>query len=411
MTYPIWSRRRLEATQEFLEEQFRLLATERVPLRIGHIAPSGAVPPIEFVEQRFDLLRQASERLKSVCQLLADTISKLPDATLLADVSGGIILANQAAAVLFGVEDYRQLEDRSVDDYLYAQTQSESLRYAALTAHAPCSIEAALPQSARQLLIRAVSFGDHRQGPVGILIALADITDLRAAQRERDEVLRFLSHDMKSPASSLLGLAQLQRDPDRALPPHELSQRLDLLAQRLLALVDGFVALARAESTDPSVFDDFDLRDAIQDAYDEVWATARAHDNTVTTTMPDEPIAVHGDRPLMARAIVNLLTNAVKFSPEGAPILLTCHQEASQVTVKIADCGPGIAAEAATALFRRFSRGLHRGATDPGGAGLGLAFVRVVAEKHRGHAWVESNEGQPGAVFCISLDTAIADHH
>ncbi|HEY5264036.1 MAG TPA: CHASE2 domain-containing protein [Steroidobacteraceae bacterium] len=405
--YPLWSWRRLEATQEFLEREFKLLASERFPLRIGAPAPGHSLPPIDFVEQRMELLRQSTARLRSVRRLFADTISNLPDATLLADEGGSIVLANAAAAALFGAPDAQALEETTVDEQLFARVGSDSLRFAALAATAPCTLEAALEHAGRQVLIRAAPFCDSAKGRVGTIIAFADITELRAAQRERDDVLRFLSHDMKSPASSLLGLARLQRDPRRALPPLELSQRLDLLAQRLLTLVDGFVSLARAESTDPRAFDVFDLRDAVQDAYDEVWASAQARGNTVITTVPEESVIVRGDRQMLARGIVNLLSNAVKFSPPATQIHLECLRGAGEATVRVIDRGPGIAAESAASLFQRFSRGLHRAGADPGGAGLGLAFVRVVTEKHRGRAWVESVEGQ-GAVFCLSLPVSDA---
>ena len=224
---------------------------------------------------------------------------------------------------------------------------------------------------------------------------------LRAAQREREEVLRFLSHDMKSPATSLMGLAQLQRDPARALTPDELSQRLDLLAQRVLTLVDSFVALARAESADPTRFDELDLRDAVQDACDEVWGAAEAREISISLQTSEESCTVNGDRQLLSRAIINLLSNAIKFSAVGGAIELQCETVGRDAVVSITDHGPGVEPERRAALFQRFSRGLHRG-SDPGGAGLGLAFVRVVAEKHGGRAWAEHDQ-QQGAVFRLSV--------
>ncbi len=379
-----------------------MLAKERFPLLSQIPAPSSTQRPIDFVEQRIELLRHAIERLRSVRRLFADTISNLPDAALLVDTEGRIVLANPVAAALFGASDYREMEDKPIDAYLYARIGTDAVRFAALAAAAPCTIEAMLRDAGQQVLIRAVPFRDSVQGRVGTLVAVADITQLRAAQRDRDDVLRFLSHDMKSPASSLLGLAQLQRDPSRALPPAELSLRLDLLAQRLLTLVDGFVSLARAESTDPLAFDDFDLRDAVQDAVDEVWATAQARNVSITASVPEDSVILHGDRQLLARAIVNLLNNAVKFSPEKADVQLLCRHGSGEATVQIADHGPGIAPEDMALLFRRFKRGLHRGTADPGGAGLGLAFVRVVMEKHGGHVRVQ-NTAEQGATFCISL--------
>ena len=229
-----------------------------------------------------------------------------------------------------------------------------------------------------------------------------DITALRKAQQERDDVIRFLSHDMKSPASSLMGLAQLQRDPQRALPPRELSERLDVLAQRTLTLVDGFVALARAESSDPNKFSEFDVRDAIQDAYDEVWAAAQARDIAISVSAPATVVLVNADRQLLARAVINLFSNAIKFSSDAGAVQLECLSQSATVTIRVIDHGPGIDPDKQALLFQRFTRGVHRGAKDPGGAGLGLAFVRVVAEKHGGRVWIESAT-QGGAVFCLSI--------
>jgi CHASE2 domain-containing sensor protein/anti-sigma regulatory factor (Ser/Thr protein kinase) len=298
--YPLWSWRRLVATQSFMDEEFARLAGVEQSLTPSVAPPSSDGRALDPVDRRIDLLRRAT-------QLLID---------------------------------------------------------------------------ARQRL-------------------LTDISEMRKAQRERDDVIRFLSHDMKSPASSLMGLAQLQRDPHRALAPNDLSDRLDVLAQRTLTLVDGFVALARAESVDPNKFDEFDVRDAIQDAYDEVWGAAQARGIAISCTAPAVLVHIDGDRQLMARAIVNLLANAVKFSPDGSTILLECLAQSATVLIRITDSGPGIDPEQQTLLFQRFTRGVHRGAKDPGGAGLGLAFVRVVAEKHGGRVWAENTTG--GAVFCLSI--------
>lgn len=243
------------------------------------------------------------------------------------------------------------------------------------------------------------SSDDFLQRRIGLLQQATQ--QLRAAQREREDVLRFLSHDMKSPATSLLGLAQLQRDPARALNHEELSDRLDLLAQRVLTLVDSFVALARAESADPGRFAPFDLRDAVQDAYDEVWAAAQAREITISTSIAEEACMIGGDRQLLARAIINLLGNAIKFSNPAGNVELSCDNFGGNAVISIVDHGAGIEPQHRSALFQRFSRGLHRG-TDPGGAGLGLAFVRVVAEKHGGRAWAEHE--RPGAtVFSLSI--------
>ena len=116
---------------------------------------------------------------------------------------------------------------------------------------------------------------------------------------------------------------------------------------------------------------------------------------------------VSGDRQLLARAIINLLGNAVKFSANGSDVELLCELVGKNAVVSIIDHGPGVEPERRAALFHRFSRGVHRG-SDPGGVGLGLAFVRVVAEKHGGSAWAE-HERARGTVFRLSVPLVDAE--
>lgn len=405
IAYPLWSWRRLVATQAFLEEELRHLSRESFPLLAAPVSVGATASSGDFVQQRIDLLREATRRLRNARRLFGDTINALPDAAILADTEGRIVLSNPAARTLFGSRPSETLEGMTVDELLSRRASDQRIEFSSLKAQAPCSREIALHGHGRYLLVRAVPFHDELGIRVGTLIDLADISELRAAQREREDVLRFLSHDMKSPAASLMGLAQLQRDPARALPDRELTQRLDLLAQRLLTLVDNFVALARAESVDPSSFGLFDLRDAVHDAYDETWAAAQARTISVVPAVTDEVCMISGDRQLLSRAIVNLLSNAVKFSPRGSSVELICEHEGATAVVTVIDQGPGVEPERRSALFQRFSRSLHRG-TDPGGAGLGLAFVRVVAEKHDGAVRAD-HEG--GTAFHLTLPLAHAE--
>ncbi|MFT3904794.1 MAG: CHASE2 domain-containing protein [Steroidobacteraceae bacterium] len=399
--YPLWSWRRLEATQVYLEEELARLAGAPFPFLVRPASIPVDAPSIDAVERRIELVRHAVHRSRGVQRLFSDTIDALPDATILVDLEGRIVIANAAAARLFGVSDQALLENAAIDAQLLRLAGDHGLQFKTLADSAPGTVETTLHDRGRDLLVRTVPFFDVEHRRIGIIIEITDVTEQRAAQREREDVLRFLSHDMKSPVSSLLGLSQLQRDPKRALPPVELSQRLDLLAQRLLALVDGFVLLARAESVDPRVFEEFDLRDAVQDAYDEVWAAAQARHLSITMHSSDGALITRGERALVARAIVNLLSNALKFSPAGGCVYVSCGIRDGAGFVRVEDQGPGIPEEALPALFQRFSRRVRRGTPDPGGAGLGLAFVRVVAEKHGGHAWLE-NAATGGAIFWMT---------
>lgn len=405
LAYPLYSWRRLTDTRHVLDSQLERLADE--PL--SEPQPSQSETPglrgtSDFLLRRLSVLREATESLRTVHSLIASTVSCLPDATVLLDQEGRILLANPAAVALFHADGNVVEPGATFGTVLERRVGLAASDFAALISRAPCAQEIVLREPERHFVMRIVPFVDASQRRVGTLIAFSDISELRAIQRERDDVVRFLSHDMKSPIASLVGLAELQADQARALSAQQLSERIRSLTQRLLSLLDSFISLSRAESADPRQFNALDLRDAVQDAYDEVWAAAQARRIAIQPVVTEEPCPIDGDRQLLARAIINLLSNSIKFSPEGSTVDIYCARQGSDVGVTVTDHGRGIPPERRSQLFQRFSRGFHHGSLDPGGAGLGLALVKVVADKHRGS--ISLQQTTDGTSFRLSLPLA-----
>jgi CHASE2 domain-containing sensor protein/signal transduction histidine kinase len=400
--YPLWNWRRLEATQRFLDEEFTRLMAERTPLA-REPAPSLAAPAAggDPLQRRIELVDAAATRLRDLRRLLSDTIANLPDAALVVDRDARIVLANPAAGALFGaaspvaaaapggpaaVADPAPLIDAALAPRLDATFGAGAIDLATVLGTQSCVQEARTrgPGRARDLLLRAAPFHDDAGTRLGTILSLADVTGLRDLQRERDDLVGFLSHDIRSPVTALLALAQLQRDPRRALPPEQFAQRAESLAQRSLELAEGFVALARAEALEPATFEPFDLRDAVQDAVDETWATAEWREVALGFVPGDARWPILGHRGLLARAVANLVGNAVKFTPAGGRVRVEGGAVGDQWEVRVTDTGPGIDPALRARLFGRFERGTTPATREAGGSGLGLAFVRVVAERHRG---------------------------
>lgn len=401
VAYPLWSWRRLQGLNTFLEAELeRLISVPSPFLRIPQRAVRGrrAADP---VQRQVELLGAATERLRGLHVLLADTVASLPDAALVGDADGQVVIANPAAETLLGGPQGGHLEGRSVARLLDPLLAAAGTKFAEAWLRAPCSLEVS-GWRGHDLLVRITPF--REDGPLrgGTLVNLVDLSEVRRAQRERDDVLRFLSHDIRSPATSLLALARVQRDPARALPQAALVERIEALSYRILALADGFVELARAEAADDLSFTECDLRDPVQDAVDETWAAAVEKRIPITARLGDRPALVRGDRQLLARAVANLLTNAVKFSAPGAAVTIDCARRGDRWAVSVTDRGAGIAAQNQAGLFQRFRRGLHEGETDGGGVGLGLSFVSVVAAKHGGAVSASSQPGE-GSTFILEL--------
>lgn len=401
--YPLWNWRRLEATQRFLDEEFTRLMAERTPLARDP-APSLAAAALggDPLQRRIDLVEAATTRLRDLRRLLSDAIAHLPDAALVVDRDARIVLANPAAAALFdqgapldaplGPLFDAAFGAGAVDlaTVLGARSSVREVRLARGIADRDAEQrdpghprrESTAPDRPRDLLLRAAPFHDDAGARLGTILSLADITGLRELQRERDDLVGFLSHDIRSPVTALLALAQLQRDPRRALTVEQFAQRAEALAQRALELAEGFVALSRAEAIERATFEPFDLRDAVQDAIDETWATAQWREVALRFTPGAASWPVLGHRGLLARAVTNLVGNAVKYTPAGGTVIVAGARTADQWEISVRDTGPGVDRDLRTRLFERFQRGTESPAT--GGAGLGLAFVRVVATRHGG---------------------------
>lgn len=206
---------------------------------------------------------------------------------------------------------------------------------------------------------------------------------LRHLQNERRETLAFISHDIRSPLAS--ALMQLEGD----TPP---SDALRAQLARALMLAEDFLQTSRAEMIDRGRFAELDFAGLVHQAIDDAYSAARAKSITLARGLPNDPIWVWGEFGLLHRAVLNLLLNAVRFAPSGSQVAIDLAVADGMAEVRVTDHGPGIALADQMKLFQRFSRGVPAGTAE--GAGLGLYFVRTVAEKHGGAVAVDSAPGQ-----------------
>ncbi|KVE38428.1 hybrid sensor histidine kinase/response regulator [Burkholderia sp. TSV86] len=199
--------------------------------------------------------------------------------------------------------------------------------------------------------------------------------------RQRDEVLDFLSHDMRTPQTSILALLDVYRNGHGEMPP--ILERIEAHARRALALADGFIHLTRAQSEKrPS--DLVSLNEVVLDAVDQMWERATCIGSRVSADVPPAECLCIGDRMMLTRAVANLVDNALKYGPAHSEVRCTLVDDGDGWLIGVEDEGAGIAPEQRAAAMESFVRLVPTGGAQRGGFGLGLAFVRATAAKHRG---------------------------
>jgi light-regulated signal transduction histidine kinase (bacteriophytochrome) len=227
------------------------------------------------------------------------------------------------------------------------------------------------------------------------------LREQRAVQM-RDDLVAVVSHDLRSPLGVIQMQATLLSAPDEGDPPsrrvREGSQRIQRAVDRMTALIRDLLDLARIEAgrfeldTQP-----LRIRDVIDDTLTIVRPQADAKQIVIREQVVDE--GTLGDRERIFQVLSNLLTNAIRFTPEGGQIDLQATLTGAQALFIVADTGPGIPAEQLPHLFDRYWQARRAGHS---GTGLGLYIAKGIVEAHGGRIWVESPPGS-GARFHFTL--------
>lgn len=401
LAYPLWSWRRLEAAQRYLDAELATLRAPGGPFGLGG-SVRAVGDTLDPFRARIAVVRDAARRERALQRFVADTLDALPVGALVVDPDGRIRLANRRAGDLLG-SDHPDAQRQLLAGLPWPAGQAEA---GGLPVPPPgaatLALEAELPDG-QALLVSVSGLADEHGAPLGAVFGLADIGPIRAAQHSREDMMYFLSHDLRSPLSSILTLLESPADAAEGAAGRE--RRLGGYARKALGMADNLLRLARAEVLDPQCFREVGLEMLVMDAADEVWALARGKEVAIRTRIAPQaeagPCCVMAERELLYRALVNLLSNAIKYSSPGGQVVLALTPAAGGWAISVQDFGRGISPEELPRLFRRFSRvGDARAAVD--GVGLGLLMVRTVAERHGGSVEVRSREGE-GSTFTLFL--------
>lgn len=229
-------------------------------------------------------------------------------------------------------------------------------------------------------------------------------SDVRALDTARGDFVSNVSHELRTPLTVLSGYLEIVEDEFSGDVSEHHQRMIDASRRnvdRLSALIDDLLTLSRTENRSTDL-EQVDLRLLVRDAVQDLRMASGRREVVLTKQLPDDVVPVLADRGQLARAIVNVVGNAVKFSPAGSEVLVRVESTPDEAVLVVVDHGIGIPAREIGALGTRFFRASNAMAAEVPGTGLGLRIVQSIVDNHAGSVKVDSVEGE-GTTVTIRL--------
>jgi PAS domain S-box-containing protein len=238
----------------------------------------------------------------------------------------------------------------------------------------------------------------------------AAVQQLQEIDRVKDAFVSSVSHELRTPITSISGYLEMLSEGDFGELSSEQQNAIDRVgtnSRRLLTLIDELLTLSRMQSAEVEpVFQPLDLRDVVHHALDVVRPTTDTRGQQLEVDLPGEPVPVSGDVEMLERLVVNLASNAVKFTPEGGHVQVRIVPGLTTTELLVSDDGIGIPLAEQSQLFTRFFRASTAQDNAVPVTGLGLAIAHRVVELHQGSIAIESAPGQ-GTTVVVRLPLAV----
>lgn len=343
---------------------------------------------------------------------LQAVFSSMVEGVITVDTGERILDVNQSGAQLLNV-DPEKIKGKSI---LLAirNTHLQNFVKNALACASPIEGEFSSRMAAdgeeKYFYAHGTRLQDSQGHIAGALIVLNDVTKLRRLESIRRDFVANVSHELKTPITSIEGFAETLLD--GALDDPEDARRFVAIigkqASRLHTIVEDLLALSRVEQEarrEEIVLQDLPVVEILQTAIQSCSPRAE-EENMAISLVCAEAITARINPALLEQAVVNLLDNAVKYSGKGSAIKVEADNEQGEVVIRISDNGVGIAPQDISRIFERFYRVDKARSAKLGGTGLGLSIVKHIVAAHHGHITVESSQGK-GSIFAIHLPASL----
>ncbi|MCW8129882.1 MAG: PAS domain-containing protein [Planctomycetota bacterium] len=343
------------------------------------------------------LLRQRNE--------LEAVLSSMVEGVLVIDREERLVRINRAAADFLGI-----MSDESIGRSIQEVVRNADLqRFLARTrsVQEPTEDQVVLrDEGERHLQVHGTVLRDSENHLMGVLVVLNDVTRMRRLEGVRRDFVANVSHELKTPITSIKGFVETLLD-GALHDPKEAENFLQIVARqadRLNAIIEDLLTLSKIEQGEEQesiVLEEASVRDVVKSAIQACDLKAGAKDIRIDLHA-DEHLRASINAPLLEQALVNLIDNAIKYSEPGGMIKIETQRAHNEIALSVRDFGCGIEKEHLSRIFERFYRVDKARSRKLGGTGLGLAIVKHIAQAHKGRVGVESVPGK-GSTFTIYI--------
>jgi PAS domain S-box-containing protein len=363
------------------------------------------------LEWKARTLSELNARLLERAKFVDLALRSVEDGLVIAAPDGRITFANRSAGAILGStarglvgQNLQRRLAGTLDDDTLSRLVSEGVRI-----DREIVVRGARPRH-YTLRMAPVSAGDAAGGPVlGIVASLSDVTRQYELQQTKNDVISLVSHEMRTPLTAIQGMTELLAEydvgPERR---REMNLAINDEVKRLARMIAEYLDITRLESgvtvVRPSTLRLETLIERVLAMLDPV--AGQRGIRLVRNLAPGLPALV-GDADLLARAVENLVSNAIKYSPGGTDVTVSASDDDSAVSIQVADQGCGIPEASLARIFEKFYRVPRVQDAEVPGTGLGLSLVREIAELHGGSVTVRS-EVNAGSTFTLRLPRAEA---
>ena len=345
----------------------------------------------DMAGQLQDTLRQVENERNKLDTLFLH----MTDGVVAFDREGRVIHSNPAAAVMLGCS--------IGGDTTYGQLFGGLASLEEVMA-APDHLEAERQVRDRCLELLMAPFDREQQG--GVLAVLHDVTEQRKNQELQREFVANVSHELRTPLTNIRSYAETLSDSAGDIPPAMEKKFLGVIlgeSDRMTHIVQDLLTLSRFDSgKDELHLVRFPFDVAVQDLYNAVYMEAQRHDHKMKLRLEPDLPAIVADRERVLQVMMNIVSNSIKYTPNGGHILVSAGREGDRVWMQVDDDGIGIPPKDRPRIFERFYRVDKARSRQSGGTGLGLSIAKEIVDRHEGVLELVDREG-PGLSMRMEL--------